>query len=201
MRSALLVWFLAAYVDGWMAAMPGVRHAARCKDTSSSCVRLRATGPAGGRWQVPASIGEIADKKGQRRRKQQQQQQQEQQSQQQYQHAQQVNPAAHVVSEKHAPQVVSEKHALEFEREGHTLLRGLVSGDALSRLTEAVQSEYDHRAAEAYSAKLTELGVGFHALSRSSSLPATLSEACEKRGLPVPTLQVYNLHRSFVQCF
>jgi len=193
MRSALLVWFLAAYVDGWMAAMPGVRHAARCKDTSSSCVRLRAMGPAGGRWQVPASIGEIADKKGQRRRKQQQQQQQqEQQIQQQYQHVQQVNPAA---------QVVSEKHALEFEREGHTLLRGLVSGDALSRLTEAVQSEYDHRAAEAYSAKLTELGVGFHALSRSSSLPATLSEACEKRGLPVPTLQVYNLHRSFVQCF
>ncbi len=79
---------------------------------------------------------------------------------------------------------------LGFEREGHTMLRGLIQGDALERLAEAVQSEYNHRATEAYTQKLLELGV-----SRGGG-KAALAKVCKEKGLPVPTLQVYNLHRA-----
>jgi ectoine hydroxylase-related dioxygenase (phytanoyl-CoA dioxygenase family) len=78
---------------------------------------------------------------------------------------------------------------LDFEREGHTMLRGLIQGDALERLAEAVQSEYNHRATEAYTQKLREIGV-----SRGGK--AALAKVCQEKGLPVPTLQVYNLHRA-----
>ena len=57
------------------------------------------------------------------------------------------------------------------------------------RLAEAVQSEYNHRATEAYTQKLREIGV-----SRGGK--AALAKVCQEKGLPVPTLQVYNLHRA-----
>ena len=85
--------------------------------------------------------------------------------------------------------------ALEYEREGHTMLRGLVSGTALERLSKAVNSEFDHRATEAYSQKLRELGVSSDAIPRKD-VKAALAKACGERGLPVPSLQVYNLHRA-----
>lgn len=136
-------------------------------------------------WKVPAAIDEMVGKSGQRKRQQRPQAQRHEQ-----QNVQKQN-------QKQAPtaNVVSVKHALEFEREGHTMLRNLVSGDTLARLTEAVQSEYDHRATEAYNNKLRELGVRSGARSRAAS-KAALAQACQKRGLPVPTLQVYNIHRA-----
>jgi len=90
---------------------------------------------------------------------------------------------------------VSVAQELAFEREGHCLLRGLVSGVALERLAEAVQAEYDHRAREAYAAKLSELGAGT-SVRGAHEAKAALAKACRTRGLPIPALQVYNLHRA-----
>ena len=90
---------------------------------------------------------------------------------------------------------IGAKVALEYEREGHTMLRALVSGDALERLSQAVESEYDARATEAYTQKLRELGVSSDAIPRKG-VKAVLAKACRERGLPMPSLQVYNLHRA-----
>ena len=75
------------------------------------------------------------------------------------------------------------------------MLRDLVSGTALKQLTKAVQSEYDFRALEAYNEKLHDLGVGSDGDSWLGA-KAVLAEACRKNNLPMPTLQVYNLHRA-----
>ena len=92
---------------------------------------------------------------------------------------------------------VSVAQELAFEREGHCLLRGLVSGESCVALAAAVQAEYDHRAREAYSAKLKELGVSADATSRGPhGFKEALAKACRDRGLPMPALQVYNLHRA-----
>ena len=85
--------------------------------------------------------------------------------------------------------------ALEFEREGHTKLPGLISGAELGRLAGAVQAEYDLRANEAYAKKLRDLGMSRNELPRVG-VKAALEKACLARGLPIPTLQVYNLHRA-----
>ena len=86
--------------------------------------------------------------------------------------------------------------ALEFEREGHTTLRNLISGAALKRLAQAAQSEYDHRANEAYAEKLAELGVSRVAVAKFGGPKEALSWTCRERGIPMPSLQVYNLHRA-----
>ena len=92
---------------------------------------------------------------------------------------------------------VSDAQELAFEREGHCLLRGLVSGESCVALAAAVQAEYDHRAREAFSAKLKELGVSADATSRGlRGVKEALAKACRARGLPMPALQVYNLHRA-----
>ena len=90
---------------------------------------------------------------------------------------------------------VSVAQELAFEREGHCLLRGVVSGGALERLAGAVQAEYDHRAREAFATKLSELGVDARVRSAREA-KAALAKTCRARGLPMPALQVYNLHRA-----
>ena len=91
--------------------------------------------------------------------------------------------------------IVSTSQKLHYEREGHTMLRDLVSGTALKQLTKAVKYEYDFRALEAYNEKLHDLGVGSDGDSWLGA-KAVLAEACRKNNLPMPTLQVYNLHRA-----
>lgn len=92
---------------------------------------------------------------------------------------------------------VSVAQELAFEREGHCLLRGLISGESLVELAAAVKAEYDNRAREAYTAKLKELCVSAEATSRGPrGVEEALAKACRARGLPMPTLQVYNLHRA-----
>lgn len=93
--------------------------------------------------------------------------------------------------------VVGMAQALEYERKGHTMLRSLIpSGLALKRLSAAVESEYDYRAREAYTAKLLSLGVGKKAMSQYTSPKEALFQICHERKLPMPSLQVYNLHRA-----
>ena len=105
------------------------------------------------------------------------------------------SPGKNQPSKKEDVPTATTAHELSYEREGHTILRNLVSGIALERLTKAVQSEYDFRAIKAYTAKLRELGVGIDASSQLG-VKAALAKTCRDRGMPMPTLQVYNLHRA-----
>ena len=175
----LVAWALTACVDSWSVhPSPAARSSRR---PGGLCAARLNNGGEGRRREggdILAAISPLLDK-SQGKRKQQ---------------AKRKKETAGSHGERRGPEIGAER-ALEFEREGHTKLPGLVSDAALERLVRAVQTEYDLRANEAYTKKLRDLGVSRDAIPRVG-VKAALEKACRARGLPMPALQVYNLHRA-----
>ena len=177
--SCLVAWALAACVDSWLVNLgPGRRPrglcAARCELDGGNTAR-RATGEK----DIMAAIAPLLQDKKQHKGRQ----------------AKKKKAGSLLPGDSSRRAEISSVRALEFEREGHTLLSCLVTGAELAQLAQAVQSEYDLRATEAYTDKLHQLGVSRDAIPQTG-VKAALEKACIARGLPMPSLQVYNLHRA-----